>query len=177
MIDGQTALQEHLLDIATAQGVAQILGDSLHDQASLDMPAPEVTASFPLQLEGERVDDHGPAPRTQRHAGLGWPTTREPRRTHVCDKPVVEALDDHMRRMIRRRTTTGRRLMTRYPRRRRTMTATLVRTLEEPATAVAGTGFKGAAEAEVARAAAPTTAASATAIVGKRKGVILSCRR
>lgn len=67
--------------------------------------------------------------------------------------------------------------MTRYPRRRRTMIATLVTAPEEPATAVAGTGLNGAAETEVVRTAVPRAATSAAAIVGKRKGFILSCHR
>lgn len=67
--------------------------------------------------------------------------------------------------------------MTRYPRRRRTLTATLVMALEEAAIALAGSGLSGDAETEVVIATVLRAATSAAAIVGKRKGFILSCHR
>lgn len=44
-----------------------------------------------------------------------------------------------------------------------------------PATVAAGTGLRGAAEADVVRAAAPNAASKAAAIIDVRKGLLLSC--
>jgi hypothetical protein len=69
VIDLHAALQEHLLDVAVAEGVAQVPGDGLDDEGGLEVPAPEVAAGLSLQLEGEGVEDHEPAPRRRRQAG------------------------------------------------------------------------------------------------------------
>lgn len=55
------SLQEHLLDVAVAQRVAQVPGDSLDDQGGLKVPAPKVATGLALQRAGESVQDHGPA--------------------------------------------------------------------------------------------------------------------
>jgi hypothetical protein len=62
VVDREAPFEEHLLDVAVAQGVAQVPGDGLNDQGGLKVPAPEVAAGLPLQLEGEGVEDHRPAP-------------------------------------------------------------------------------------------------------------------
>ena len=69
MVDRETALQEHLLDVAIAERIAQVPGHGLHDQAGLEVPPLKVIAGLSRQLEGERVQDHEPAPRVERQAG------------------------------------------------------------------------------------------------------------
>jgi hypothetical protein len=53
VVDLHAALQEHLLDVAVAQRVAQTPGHGLDDEAGLEVPAPEVATGFSLQLEGK----------------------------------------------------------------------------------------------------------------------------
>lgn len=51
------------------------------------MLALEVALGLPLQLEGEGVQDHGPAPRRRRQAGQVCLTGRERGADRVCDTP------------------------------------------------------------------------------------------
>ena len=73
MVDLQAALQEQLLDVAVAQRVAQVPGDGLDDQRRLEVPALEVALGLALQLGGDGVEDHGPAPRAEAASSAGMP--------------------------------------------------------------------------------------------------------
>ena len=57
MVHLQAAFQEHLLDVAVAQQVAQLLGDRLDDEDRLVVPAPEVGLGPRLELgsDGGRI--------------------------------------------------------------------------------------------------------------------------
>ena len=59
----QTSFQEHLLDVAVAQRVAQVPGDRLDDQRRLEVAAPEISFGALLKLGGDGGQDHGPAPK------------------------------------------------------------------------------------------------------------------
>src|SRR5207249_2020379 len=72
----QATLQEQLFDVAIAERVAQVPGHSLDDQRRFEVPAPEVLLGPALQLGGDGVEDHGPAPRRRRQARRLWLTTR-----------------------------------------------------------------------------------------------------
>src|SRR5207244_259693 len=73
---------------AVAERVAQVLGDGLHDERRLVVPAFEVGLGALLQLGGDSGQDHGPAPRRRRQARQGWLTIRERMPVRVCDKPL-----------------------------------------------------------------------------------------
>ncbi|MDQ0547439.1 hypothetical protein QO001_006398 [Methylobacterium brachiatum] len=72
MVNLQPALQEeHLLDVAIAERVAQVPGNSLDDQRALEVSAPEITLDLSLQLEGEGVEDQGATERSGKLGGYG----------------------------------------------------------------------------------------------------------
>ena len=85
----QAAFQEQLLDVAIAERVAQVPRDRLDDQGRLVVPASEVSLSLLLELGGDSGQDHGPAPKAERHAGRVWLTSRKRRAVRVCNKPVL----------------------------------------------------------------------------------------
>src|SRR3954465_8827652 len=62
VVDLQAALQEQLLNVTVAQGIAQVPGDGLQDQRCLEVPALEVVLRPALQLLGNRTQDHRPPP-------------------------------------------------------------------------------------------------------------------
>ena len=70
VVDREAALEQHLLDVAVAERIAQVPGDGLHDQGSLEVPALEVAAGLSLQLEGKGVEDYGPAPERSSKLGM-----------------------------------------------------------------------------------------------------------
>ena len=88
MIHLQAAFQEQLLDVAIAERVAQVPRDRLDDQGRLVVPASEVSLSPLLELGGDSGQDHGPAPKAERHAGWVWLTSRKRRAVRVCDRPL-----------------------------------------------------------------------------------------
>jgi hypothetical protein len=59
VVDRQAALPEQLLDVTIAQRLAQIPGDGLQDQRSLEVAAFEVALGPALQLLDKGVQDHG----------------------------------------------------------------------------------------------------------------------
>lgn len=69
MVDHESPFEEHLLDVAVAGSVPQVPRDGLYDQSDLRVPASEVAADLPLQLEDKGVEDHGPAPGRSQQAG------------------------------------------------------------------------------------------------------------
>jgi hypothetical protein len=87
VIELKAALQEDLLDVAVAERIAQVPGQSLDEGAGLEVPALEVAAGFSLQPEGGGVQDRRPSPERRRQAEPVWLTTREWRRIRVCDAP------------------------------------------------------------------------------------------
>src|SRR4051794_8398174 len=58
----QTALEEQLLDVTVAQGIAQIPRDGLQDQRRLEVPTLEIVLRPALQLFDKGVQDHRPPP-------------------------------------------------------------------------------------------------------------------
>ena len=62
MVDLQAALQEQLFDVAVAQGIAQVLGDSLQDQRGREVLALDVVLGPALQPLDKGVQDHGSPP-------------------------------------------------------------------------------------------------------------------
>src|SRR4051812_39827764 len=60
MVDLEAALQEQLLDVTVAHGIAQVPGDGLQDQRCLEVPALEIVLRPALQLLGNRAQDHRP---------------------------------------------------------------------------------------------------------------------
>src|SRR4051794_21038635 len=62
VVDLQAALEEQLLDVTVAQGIAQIPGDGLEDQRRLEMATLEIVLRPALQLLDKGVQDHGPPP-------------------------------------------------------------------------------------------------------------------
>src|SRR4051812_1947231 len=77
MVRRQAALPEQLLDVAIAQGIAQIPRDGLQDQRRLEMPALEVVLASALQLLGNRTQDHGAPPNRRRQSRPPCPTSRQ----------------------------------------------------------------------------------------------------
>ena len=65
MVDLQAALQEQLFDVAVAQGIAQVLGDSLQDQRGREVLALDVVLGPALQPLDKGVQDHGPPPKSE----------------------------------------------------------------------------------------------------------------
>jgi hypothetical protein len=59
VIDFKAAFQEHFLDVSITQRIAQIPGDSLNDQPSLEMAALEVILRLAFQCLGNGIQDHG----------------------------------------------------------------------------------------------------------------------
>jgi hypothetical protein len=60
MVNRQPALPEQLLNVAVAQGIAQIPRDGLQDQRRLEVPALKVVLGSAPQLLGNRPQDYGP---------------------------------------------------------------------------------------------------------------------
>src|SRR3954462_2242534 len=58
----QTALQQQLLDVAVAQGIAEVPRDGLEDQRRFEMASFEISLRPALQLLGNRAQDHRPPP-------------------------------------------------------------------------------------------------------------------
>src|SRR4051812_23835481 len=84
MVHLKAALEEHLLNIAIAQGIAQVPGDRLQDQLGLEVPALEIVLRPALQLLDQGVQDHAPPP-VRRHPcsphaqrGVNAKTLRQP---------------------------------------------------------------------------------------------------
>src|SRR5215207_5507697 len=73
----QTALPEQLLDVAVAQGIAQVPGDGLQDQRCLKMATLEVGLGLALQLLDKGIQDHGPPPVRRQQSRPVWLTSRE----------------------------------------------------------------------------------------------------
>jgi len=61
----QIALEEQLLDVTIAQGIAQVPGDGLQDQCRLEVAAFEVILGPTLQPLDKGVQDHGPPPTSE----------------------------------------------------------------------------------------------------------------
>ena len=72
VIDLEAALQEQLLDVTIAQGIAQVPGDRLQDQRRLEVPALEVVLGSALQLLRKSVQDRR------------LPPNRRPQRQPTC---------------------------------------------------------------------------------------------
>src|SRR3954462_7378673 len=83
VIDLQAALQEQLLDVTVAQGIAQIPRDGLQDQGRLKVPALEIVLRPALQLLDKGVQDHGPPPTTEVLMPLASSTRGK--RQKLCD--------------------------------------------------------------------------------------------
>src|SRR5690348_9904005 len=62
VVDLEAALEEQLLDVTVAQGIAQAPGDGLQDERRLEVPALEIVLGSALQLLGNRTQDHRPPP-------------------------------------------------------------------------------------------------------------------
>src|SRR4051794_21503092 len=77
MVHRQAALPEQLLDVAIAQGIAQIPRDGLQDQRGLKVAALEVVLGPTLQLLGNRPQDHGVPPNRGRQSRPPCPTSRQ----------------------------------------------------------------------------------------------------
>src|SRR5918998_69654 len=77
MVHRQAALPKQLLDVAIAQGIAQIPGDGLQDQRRLEMAALEVVLGPTLQPLSNRTQDHGPPPLTEGQSWLPDLTSRQ----------------------------------------------------------------------------------------------------
>src|SRR5919107_1882010 len=73
VIHFQAALQEHLLDVAIAQGIAQIPGDRLQDQRRLKVAALEVVLGPALQPLDKGIQDHGPPPTSEATTSAAMP--------------------------------------------------------------------------------------------------------
>jgi hypothetical protein len=67
VVDHETALPEQLLDVAVAQGIAQLPGDGLQDQHRLEVAAFEIVLRSALQLLDKGVQDHRPPPELEAH--------------------------------------------------------------------------------------------------------------
>src|SRR5215207_5065046 len=65
VVHRKAALEEQLLDVTVAQGIAQVPRDRLQDQRRLEVPALEVTFGATLQLLGNRTQDYGPPPTSE----------------------------------------------------------------------------------------------------------------
>ena len=81
VIDLDTTLQGHLLDVAVAERLAQVLGDRLHDESRLVVAALEVGLGALLQLRGDGGQDHGVASEGGGAMRALW-STRGKRRCH-----------------------------------------------------------------------------------------------
>jgi hypothetical protein len=86
----QAALQEQLLDVTVAERIAQIPGDGLQDQRSLEMPALEVVLGSALQLLGNRTQITGPPSEPEETKLTVMPD--EPSTSEICDRPGKSTL-------------------------------------------------------------------------------------
>src|SRR5215213_4641362 len=77
VVHRQAALPEQLLDVAVAQGIAQIPGDGLQDQRGLEVTALKVVLGSALQLLGNRTQDHGVPSNRRRQSRPPCPTSRQ----------------------------------------------------------------------------------------------------
>src|SRR3954470_9874887 len=86
VVDLEAALQEQLLDVTVAQGIAQVPRDGLQDQRRLEVPALEIILGAALQLLGNRAQDHGAPPVRRDPCG---PHAQRGVNAKTCDSPVV----------------------------------------------------------------------------------------
>src|SRR3954465_15649482 len=68
VIHRQAALEKELLNVAVAQGIAQVPRDRLQDQRCLEVAAFEVVLGSVPQLLGNRTQDHGGPPEPERQS-------------------------------------------------------------------------------------------------------------
>src|SRR3954452_13038772 len=86
VIHRQAALEKELLNVAVAQGIAQVPRDRLQDQRCLEVAAFEVVLGSVPQLLGNRTQDHGSPP--QRQSDKVGRRPSEPSTPEVCDRPM-----------------------------------------------------------------------------------------